>query len=307
VNPIGVAVLVLPVGAILENNAFELTDLSGSLSATSHYKNHTWDLDFGQAINVGCNFNFRLFAGLRYSKLEHRLDTANTVAASGVLPIPVEEPIVLRDITFGVLEPKGSIVGPTIEGDMTLVASGENKELHLSLTLEDNLQRKSRFEGLGPRLGVDLNYQFCGGFGLVGSLATALLVGNVNNVIDQHLMGSGVLEGSDGVTGIVILDGSQTDHEPAFPLPAFSLDQTVNNHHPKETRVVPNIEAKLGLDYTYLFCNCSRTALTVEAGYQVSHYFNAIDKFDLLNPISGFNNTLDVSFDGPYLSVQVAL
>ena len=78
--------------------------------------------------------------------------------------------------------------------------------------------------------------------------------------------------------------------------------------HPEDTRVVPNLTAKLALDYSYQFCNCRHTKVVIQAGYQVDHYFNAIDRLGLVAADEAALNTrhtIDTSFDGPYIGIQV--
>jgi hypothetical protein len=297
-------VLVLPVNAIFDSAFFDTTSVSGSLSASSLFKNQTWDLDFGQAINVGCHFNFRLFGGLRYSKVQHDLNTTSEISATGTLPVPGtgEGGLIFENITVGVLEDPTSFFDSNIvQESFLLFNNGDSTTLTLAVEVEDILHRKSRFEGWGPRIGFDLNYQLCGGFGFVGSVATSLLVGHVNNEVNEHLIGSGTFEDSENIVGFDVNLNTINFQNSFFN----SVDDIITIHHPEETRVVPNIDLKLGVDYTYQFCNCSHTRLTVEAGYEVSHFFNAIDKFEI-NDVSNQGKTLDVSFDGPYVSVQVA-
>ncbi len=141
---------------------------------------------------------------------------------------------------------------------------------------------KSNFRGIGPRIGVDGRYCLCSGFGLDANVSTALLVGNV----DSHYCAQNNSIDDDGVvttTNFKATDGSKT-------------------------RVVPVLEGKLGVDYTYIMdCRC-KSALTFEVGYQVTNYFNAVDHTRVVNTSgTGFvyqNNTSDVAFDGIYLGVK---
>jgi len=115
----------------------------------------------------------------------------------------------------------------------------------------------SKFTGIGPRLGVDTTYHINNSFGVVSHLATGLLIGNV-------------------------------DHDVTAPNATFTADT--------QTRVVPEIDAKLGFDYTVPFKD-QASNMTVEAGYQVTQYIDAID--------SGFRfNTSGIGFNGPYLNLN---
>jgi len=138
---------------------------------------------------------------------------------------------------------------------------------------------QSQFRGLGPRIGVDGRYCLSSGFGVDANLSTALLVGQV----DSH--------------------HSLTEAE--------SSDSTANTFESKngdQKRVVPVLEAKLGVDYTYIMdCRC-KSSLMFEAGYQVTNYFNAVDHARVVSPsgdgIIYQGTTNDVAFDGIYFGVK---
>lgn len=264
--------------------------------ARSDFENNSWDLDFGQTINVGCNFRLRWFGGLRYTRLKHTFDVVTEAA-----------PIVRYDqgITFS--DNFTATVGTTLQ---SLAGTVSLSFIDGDAIIRDIVNQKSDFNGIGPRFGLTGDYHLSGGFGIVGSLSTSLLVGNVDSRlrsrIDLSINDLPVPEAEVTLTGVTI-----TDLDPvvlAADFDATFVEFGVN--HPDETRVVPNIDAKIGLDWTYQFCNCSHSKLTVEAGYMVSHYFNAIDRLSVLDvfaPEYRTRHTVDVSFDGPYIGVQVAL
>lgn len=132
----------------------------------------------------------------------------------------------------------------------------------------DPIADSSKFSGIGPRLGVDGNYYLGKGFGFVTQLAGSLLVGSTE---------------------------SSTSWLGARPT-------TVDN--PSQSRVVPALDGKLGVDYSNAMRNGSH--FTIEAGYQISEYFNAIDR-NTTAWSSGGGNTFtssNVGFQGPYLSVK---
>lgn len=147
--------------------------------------------------------------------------------------------------------------------------------------LEVRTHQSSNYQGLGPRFGAEGNYHMGWGVGLVGQVATSVLIGDIDSKYDQR------------------------DN---FTLDALVINRLRNSHTPNEARVVPNFDARLGLDYHYQFCNYSRTRLCVEAGYQVIHYFNSLDRFASNAPEERTwpgHQTLDTSFDGPYVGVQI--
>ncbi len=140
----------------------------------------------------------------------------------------------------------------------------------------------SAFRGIGPRIGADGRYCLSSGFGLDAHLGASLLVGNISsNYTNEFFITSEEEE---------LLDS------------AFEVKNCNTN------RLVPNIDAKLGVDYTYAIPGCHKSAIVFEAGYQTSNYFNVSDQSPVVDP-SGTsfisqNSTNNISFDGIYLGVK---
>ena len=95
------------------------------------------------------------------------------------------------------------------------------------------------FNGFGPRIGADMSYDLGNGLAVYGNGATAILAGT-----------------SKGSTVV-----------PA--LAAFALPTTFNA---SRTAVVPEVEAKLGLTYTYAM---AQGDLSLDVGYMWVNYFKA--------------------------------
>lgn len=145
------------------------------------------------------------------------------------------------------------------------------------------LQEKSDFSGIGPLVGLDASYYIGMGFGAVAHVDSAILVGN----IDSSLNATHV-----------------ENPTPVFYTSVLNADDT--------NRVVPVMDAKLGADYTYVFNNSSNSDLTVEAGWQFSKYFDAVDRLygtigttgEGTTPSSISNRvTSSVGLEGPYVSL----
>lgn len=139
----------------------------------------------------------------------------------------------------------------------------------------------TEFDGLGPLLAVNSRYNIGKGFGVVGNLDGAALVGDK----------------SAQLSGSLTLINSFTN---------FTSTLGMNQLNNDVFHLVPNIDLRLGLDYeTKIF--------TVEAGYQSDHYFNVIDSIkgtttatgaSFLGPIIATQHrSADLSFNGPYFSV----
>lgn len=276
------------------------------VAAKSSFENNTWDLDFGQTMNVGCNFHLRWFGGLRYSRLKQTLDVA--IDAVGSLVVDPLDPLSSVFVTGSFTVEVPGTTPIELVGTALVFFDG-------AALVRDIVNQKSDFNGIGPRFGLSADYHLGGGFGITGSLSTSLLVGEVESSLRTRVdVGSVLPEGEAIVNipsigaGIGSLIDASGDAIAIGDFPAEFLELGFN--HPDDTRIVPNIDAKIGLDWTYQFCNCSHSKLTIEAGYMVSHYFNAIDRLSVVEataPEFRSRHTVDVSFDGPYVGVQVAL
>lgn len=127
----------------------------------------------------------------------------------------------------------------------------------------------SKFQGAGPRIGIDTSYHVKDCFGVVAHLATSLLVGRTTDTTNYYT-----------------IDGD-----------SLALDPD------NQTRVVPSLDAKLGFDYTIGFKN-GTSNMTIEAGYQVTEYVDAIDKTQIQGNTLINTTTSSVGFNGPYLSLN---
>lgn len=288
---------ILPLFSITTDPAFVFNDVSTVVYSKRDISNHTWDLTLGQTVDVGCNFRVRWFGGLRYSQLENKLDTRFETTFTGDTPLT------------------GIIVAgdELISLDDTVFAGATVLEDELSLTITDVFHHRSKFDGIGPRFGLDVNYNLGYCFGIVGSVSTSLLVGEVDNSFKEFVAATGSFTavGPTGVSGITAQPpGAETPVATAIPLftSEFSTSTDLTRLRYREHRIVPNIDAKIGLDWSYQFCNCSRSKITIEGGYSISHYFNANDRlidFGLSEGDFGRQHNLDITFDGPYASVQI--
>ncbi|KTD38503.1 outer membrane protein [Legionella nautarum] len=123
--------------------------------------------------------------------------------------------------------------------------------------------RNSDFEGVGPVLGIDYSYNLINGLSVTGNVATSLLYG-----VDRYV--TGYISGPAGVVSAVDKASLRI--------------------------IVPSIEAKVGLKYTYEWI---QGTLNLEGGVQGVNYFNALQS---RRPIGQTNYiyTTDFGLWGPY-------
>jgi hypothetical protein len=120
-----------------------------------------------------------------------------------------------------------------------------------------------KYNGFGPRTGMDMSYDWDNGLSVYVNSAAALTVGDNSFRVSQSNAGAG--------TGI------------------FGVNNTAYGSH---TRVVPELEAKIGGKYTYAMASGD---LTLDAGWLWMNYFNAqhIAQFDT-----------DFALNGPYIGLK---
>lgn len=162
----------------------------------------------------------------------------------------------------------------------------------------DREELNSKFTGVGPRVGIDSVYHIGNCFGIVGHASMSLLVGQTQNNGNRNIDMAPLPDNED--------------------LPNRSLHSDTNVDD--STRVVPALDAKLGLNYSHEFDN--ESVLTLEGGYQVTQYIDAVDRIDsgvdaleivhegvsgdgpLAIPANATRTTHSVGFHGPYLSLN---
>jgi hypothetical protein len=134
----------------------------------------------------------------------------------------------------------------------------------------------SNFWGVGPSVGIDGAVHLGDGWSIVGRAGAALFVGELNS------------EFKDRTTTVTDLDGGFTSKQ----------DNSVT--------VVPELDARLGVDYMYAFN--PNTSMNIQVGYEVANYFNAINQ-DAIDStfVNANNNASDFNYYGPYLRLQLNL
>lgn len=131
-----------------------------------------------------------------------------------------------------------------------------------------HVQDASKFNGIGPRGGVDMSYDFDNGFSITGSAAGSILVGTLKSTLSAW--GTGPNLGAIGV----VANG-------------VSLRAS-------KTSIVPSVEAKLGAKYTHAM---AQGDLSIEGGWMFANYWDSVQT--TLLP-----DTHNFGYQGPYLGVK---
>lgn len=153
--------------------------------------------------------------------------------------------------------------------------------------------QRSQYTGLGPRAGFNSNLYLGNGFGLFGSLSGALLIGDARAKIFNVERAT--------TSGVVIAGGT------ARRLPNSFATTVESAQFPSQPRIVPNISTEVGVDYTFSWAASVQSAVTLAVGYQLDHYFNAIDRVAALNlsaPEFRTRHPMDADFAGFFLRIE---
>lgn len=270
------------------------------------FQHHALDLDFGQYIHVDSFYRLRCLGGLRYAHIRHNFDTSYQ-----------GRPIATQTQNTGPF----SI---DVDGSPVIIFVTTTMDLTATSSIEEFVLQSSDFNGIGPKLGFEGSFHLGGGFGLIGKINTALLVGKKESSLSEELHANFdlLLTGLEseitystpapGVGPVIVPPFMLPDDTPlqvgVSTFPVGNISHSKNFTFPDQYLVVPNVEAKLGIDYTWQLNNC--TNISLELGWYINHYFNAIDRLSdvgATQPELRTNHTIDASFNGPYLTLQAQL
>jgi hypothetical protein len=254
------------------------------------------DLTVGQYFNMGCSDQLRLLGGLRYAKLQRTFNSTysqnnnvagvtnlangvtSSVVSSGFVTIPVPGIVpIVEQVPFSISQSNGV------------------------LQAQDN----SDFKGIGPIIGLNNTYYLGYGFGFIAGLDTGLLVGNVEDDLNLTNYQAVMMIVPPTIAGVPVAG--------AVPSILPTGTENITNTHissDNTRRVAPVVDAKLGLDYTYPFQKYG--SLSLELGWNATHYWNAVDGLGGLAsdaPVVGTDRfarqeqEVSVGYQGPYLTL----
>ncbi|MBY0378238.1 MAG: hypothetical protein K2Q33_06735 [Gammaproteobacteria bacterium] len=188
------------------------------------------------------------------------------------------------DLTFGQVITAGSrITLHPFAGLRYAMIDYDAKSIYTSFDTNGDVSQqftgklKSDFDGIGPRLGSDAAVNLGSGFSLRGTLGVSLLVGSM----DVDTKSTNVQYSGTTIT-------SQTDG-------VHDVDTN--------TRVVPEADAKLSAMYHADFNN--GYGLGLEAGWQVTNYFDAIQNNTVSSTIDTSSEYTNFFMQGPYARIQL--
>lgn len=251
-----------------EAQQLTLVTAANFVSAKTTVNHNRVDLIFNTAINLGSQTRANYYAGVRYSNLRNDIGILYGGNSS--------------DLTGN------QLINPATDSSITLILASNDVQ---------QINQKSRFSGAGPRLGLNMEYALCWGFGLVGDISTSVLLGDTNTSFHSSLYQSTVATIVDSNLGVLPIGTIFTN---------LLNDETAYKYK-QNKQVIPNIDGKLGLNYTYIYCLQDKKRVNVELGYRVSYYYNSIQR---LNPIDDRQFALrvvDMAFEGFYFSIALNL
>lgn len=214
------------------------------------------------------------------------------VAPGGTAKGLVEDDLMAADLVFGQMFSIGQRVDlHPFAGVRWADIESTNKARYYSalvipgvttVNLNNEFRQESRFEGIGPRFGLDASVHVGSGVSVVSAIGTSILIGDLNAHQRNNFYG---LPNPPGIFGIL-------------------ANSTNEFRHDDEEHVVPEIDARLGLDYAWAYSD--KTALNLQVGYQAVDYFNAVDldARDAIAP-NTVSNSSDFAYHGPYVRAEL--
>ncbi|MFA6037946.1 MAG: Lpg1974 family pore-forming outer membrane protein [Legionellales bacterium] len=283
-------------------------DIDGNFTSFN-YLDAQPDYDFGWEASLGYIFEDTA-NGI---ELSYRgLDTDTTATSYGINTSTSFEVIDLQDqlkYTFNSADLMisqymdiGTHMQVRLSGGLAYLNLEEQQNLNVNNNetsdFVGSVDQKSKFNGWGPRLGMDARYDFgedLAGFGIVGGASLAYFLGSTDLTANTASpAGIAPIANADDINYV-----SYTDN--------------VNNQS------VVNLRGNLGIDYVYFFDNEERSTLGLELGYMVDYYQDAVTTFStavLQENLVGITaptrgtvitpTTDDVTFSGPYLQLKGA-
>ncbi len=149
--------------------------------------------------------------------------------------------------------------------DFTITANGTDVT---GIGFANSSQKTAKFDGFGPRVGMDLSYYVLDGLSIYGKGSVAALVGTIK---------------------------SQNRREDIDPLIG---DFTITFNESRDNQIVPVIALKFGLNYS---CAIYQNIFSLDAGYMWSDYMAIARNLDAN---TGRPSDANFYLQGPYLGIK---
>lgn len=159
--------------------------------------------------------------------------------------------------------------------------------------------------GIGPRVGLDLRYDIACGFGVGAHCGVSLLVGQTCCRFAQTVEFSD-LTVSPGAAATFGWVDRTVPFIGTLDTSTGGYSASTSVHHNSHCHLVPEIDARLGLNY--LFCCGDCFSLLIEVGWEFVSYINAIARV-AFDDVSGHGREVCESYnmDGLYVSFKLSI
>lgn len=203
---------------------YSTTTTVNSGALDMHPKWDSVNMEFGQHVDFGDNKAIRFHGGAQYARVADKIDSTSNITHTAT----------------------GALAALSFTG------------------LQQTQDYHHTYNGFGPRVGMDMSYDWGNGLGIYANGATSLLAGTRSYSLSY----------SNSVGGAQYFSESRT-------------------------AIVPELDAKLGVSYTYAM---AQGDLTLDAAWMWINYFNVrtnvagnVDDFALQGPMFGLKWTGNVA------------
>jgi hypothetical protein len=192
---------------------------------------------------------------------------------------------------------QGSVASFFIANDGAGVANAQQ----FAGNLRSDPHSRAEVWGVGPRVGMDLRYDIACGFGLGAHVGASLLVGEACYRFAQDINYSDI-----EYSPVFAAQLPLTTDFPFTDLNETAFNAPVSVHSNSHCHLIPEIDARLGLNY--LFCCGDCFSLLIEVGWEFVSYINAIARV-AFDDETGHGREVCESYnmDGLYASFKLSI
>lgn len=264
----------------LNNAAFianftNTTGIPAEAAARVRFEYNMVDGVIGARTTKGCDLWLRGYVGLRWAQI--RLNKA--------------------------VDYQGSIAGIFISEDPGTSFAESNG---FAAAFQADPHSRAEVWGVGPRVGLDLRYAIACGFGVGAHCGVSLLVGETSYRFAERIEYND-LDFATHAAGTEISDDVNVPFTGLLDdLFGESTSQTTDVTHNAHCHLIPEVDARLGLNY--LFCCGDCFSLMLEVGWEFVSYINALARV-AFDDETGHSREVCESYnmDGLYVSFKLSI